>query len=377
MPPRTESANPPIIHALGDSHASFFAGEERLQPLFPAPAGQNLHAFRAWHLGPYLAHSFANPQHELRRKIRQLSPHFAAGHRLLLCLGEIDCRCHVLRQSRLRSSSIRDTAAALANRYALAAARFRDSINRDVALWAAVAQCPHRTTVGPYTTVGSHAHRAAATRAFNGTLFKLAPSLSLPFVYIDTDDDAHPSRRDESLFMDQIHLSQRAIPRARNALLTAGLIDRDSPAARHIDPALTNPLKLLARGCPPVLVSHKAKIKLFTQAADRCRAKGFTRIAILGAGQHLQAITLKPFLDAGLRILAICDPKRPRRRLFDRPILRPVDLPSNVQAIIPCSDAHEAALIAHFQQSPPPHNPPIIRVYTRFQLSVYTAKSAI
>lgn len=369
MTPRAEPANPPIIHALGDSHASFFAGEERLQPIHPASPGQNLHAFRAWHLGPYLAHSFANPQHELRRKIRQISPDFAPDHRLLLCFGEIDCRCHVVRQSRLRSSSIRDTAAALATRYAQAAARFRDSVQRQVALWAAVAQSPQRTNVGPYNTVGSHAHRAAATRTFNDTLHQLAERLSLAFVHIDTNDTEHAGHRDESLFMDQIHLSQRAMPRARRTLIAANLIDGDSPAARHIDPTHTNPLKLLARGCPPVLISHKAKLALFKHAAERCRAKGITRIAILGAGQHLQHITLTPFLDAGLRVIAIADPVRPRRPIFLRPVLRPADLPANVQAVIPCSDAHERALIAQFQQSPPQHNPTIIPVYTRFTSS--------
>lgn len=90
------------IYCLGDSHVSFFAGADVIQPAWPAPAATRLPWFRVLHLGPILAFSLARPNTRERGRERlfaALERTVPPRARVLLCFGEIDCRAHFLKQA--------------------------------------------------------------------------------------------------------------------------------------------------------------------------------------------------------------------------------------------------------------------------------------
>jgi len=86
-----------MIYCVGDSHVEVFS-YVNYSPL-------SSQKFGIYHIGPFLAYTVGDRDHENYQKtIKQIS-YFPIGSEILLSFGEIDCRAHILRQAEKHSIS--------------------------------------------------------------------------------------------------------------------------------------------------------------------------------------------------------------------------------------------------------------------------------
>jgi len=116
------SVSNPLIYCIGDSHASFFAGADRIQPNWPTAADGYLPLFKVLKIGSSLAYSLSVEGSRTRGRellFEVLETSVPQGAHVMLIFGEIDCRAHVLKQAARRSVPVsvveRNAAAKLFN----------------------------------------------------------------------------------------------------------------------------------------------------------------------------------------------------------------------------------------------------------------------
>ena len=89
-----------VIHAIGDSHAKLnFGGDPR---------------FVVHHLGPVTMHAVGR---DGRNNISPKELGVVSGDTVIWCFGEIDIRCHIIRQRDLLNENISSIVDLLAMRY--------------------------------------------------------------------------------------------------------------------------------------------------------------------------------------------------------------------------------------------------------------------
>ena len=210
------------IYCIGDSHVSFFSGVEAIQPLWPRPSVNLLPFFKAFRIGPVLAYSLAAWDSKMRgreilsvllnRNVPETEQQIPHGARVLLCFGEIDCRCHVIPRVRKSGGDVERVVDRIADRYCKAIGDVMSWGYRPL-IWNVIPSSP-RESAGSreYPVIGSCLERNQATRLLNQRLACWCQEHDLPFVDIYrqlVDDDG--ITRPEFL-MDEIHLSQRTMP---------------------------------------------------------------------------------------------------------------------------------------------------------------------
>jgi hypothetical protein len=212
------------LYCIGDSHVSFFAGEDTIQPSWPTQAAQRLPWFQAFHLGPALAFSLAraNTATRGREQLFEILTHAVPpGARVLLCFGEIDCRAHILKQAAKQGLPPDQIVAHCLDSY-FQAVREVQALGFEVILYNAV---PTRLSTSrqakrddDFIAVGSWQERNAVVRLFNAGARQRCAASGVKFLenypgLVDAND-----RTVEWFFFDAIHLSQRALPLTLRAL---------------------------------------------------------------------------------------------------------------------------------------------------------------
>jgi hypothetical protein len=210
---------PDALHCIGDSHASFFGGEERMQPTWPRFSRDRIPRVRSYRIGPALAYNLTKEGTASRGRERLLEvldtlPH---GARVLLCFGEIDCRAHLAKQAARQQLPLADVVAACVARYLEAGAQVGARGFR-VGYWQVPPPSLENIPDGEFPIEGSFEERLAITRGFNRLLAAGAMAQGQAFVSIFeklTDAAGLPLPH---YFLDGIHLSQQALPAALAAL---------------------------------------------------------------------------------------------------------------------------------------------------------------
>ena len=105
-----------MILAIGDSHVSgFHCDDKRKRLSYPAyPIVVTTDDVSSCWIGPVTAWNFRKHLDRIN-EICKLS-NFSANDVLVLVAGEIDCRCHVVKQSRIQGTTIDKVARQCANR---------------------------------------------------------------------------------------------------------------------------------------------------------------------------------------------------------------------------------------------------------------------
>jgi hypothetical protein len=343
-----------MIHVLGDSHASLFTGLHGVCPRVPDDCPQALPGFCVWHLGAYLAYSFGKSRHAVRATARGCVAKMPQNARVLVWMGEIDCRNHVCKHAS-SAAGIRRTAREVAERYVRAAAAMLRG--REVGF----------VTVPPPTisqhgnqqqpTNGTFAQRRMAAEAFNAGLqrtAKAAGAMVLDLYDLLSDAKGGPN---PAFFADGVHADSRCLPLVLDQLRQCGWM-RGDEAAMDVARALAMvPPPATAAGLPGGLLDARdARQVLIELAAARCmvatgRARGAGSIAIFGAGQHTRSMGWEPFERLGLRIACVLDDQAPedgRGQLRGVPLLRPSKSRRGTPAfdvVLISSDAHEDVLM--------------------------------
>lgn len=211
------------IIVLGDSHVNFFSGNETLSFL---PIGEkintceNLHFswFTPLHIGPCLAYNCNRFQttYSFREKVEYLCQNFIKPHaKILCCLGEIDLRVHVFKQTKLQNKTYQQIVDDILEQYLQFLLRLQKS-DYQVSCWGPIASQKESCPLDPnFPRNGSETDRNLATAYFNQKLSDLCQAHNILFLSI-FEQMVTPDyqTRDEYLSIDHCHLGQSALPLA-------------------------------------------------------------------------------------------------------------------------------------------------------------------
>ena len=213
-------SGPESIHCIGDSHASFFSGRERMQPEWPKRSDDRWPFFRSYRLGPALAYNLCRTGTTSRSReklLEVLHRRIRPGDRVLLCFGEIDCRAHLIRQSQTRGESAGNLARECADRYFQVIEEI-NSLGFRAMVWNVVPPTTLMIDAGAFPVAGSFEERMDVTRCFNASIVQRCQQAGVPFVSIFDallDADGKPDHR---WFLDRVHLGPQAIALAVDAV---------------------------------------------------------------------------------------------------------------------------------------------------------------
>lgn len=238
------SATVAPIYCIGDSHVSFFAGADTIQPTWPERATEGLPWFRVFHIGSALAFNLSKPNTTTRGReqlFSVLEQAVPAGARVLLCFGEIDCRAHILKQAAKQGLPVETIVATCLDSY-FQAVREVQARGFEVIVYNAVPSrlnTPRRAKRDDdYIAVGSWQERNQAVRLFNTGAKQRCELCSAKFLenypgLVDGND-----KTETWFFFDAIHLSQRALP------LTLRALAKLYPEADYPELPLPQPTKM-------------------------------------------------------------------------------------------------------------------------------------
>ena len=108
------------IYCIGDSHASFFSGYDRIPLGWPNKFINKFSFLKSYRLGPVLAYNLCNfnTRSKGREKLLYILTHFIPlGSKVLFCFGEIDCRAHLFKQSEIQKRDIHEIIRECVDRY--------------------------------------------------------------------------------------------------------------------------------------------------------------------------------------------------------------------------------------------------------------------
>ncbi|MCR5119049.1 MAG: SGNH/GDSL hydrolase family protein [Lachnospiraceae bacterium] len=221
------------VAVIGDSHVNFFSGNE-LITYEPIGNGVNICPdrgmlpFTALHLGPCTAYNClkADSKTLFLKKLEWLKQSFLKpGAKILLSLGEIDIRVHVKKQAERGG---RDMSAVMDD----ILANYRELIEQlendgyRVYCWGPVASQRDDARLAPdYPRYGSETERNRATEYFNLKLAEICAGCGAGFASIFDEMMTEDYRtKNGFLSIDGVHLSQAAMPAAKEVLEAAGLL---------------------------------------------------------------------------------------------------------------------------------------------------------
>jgi hypothetical protein len=206
-----------IIHCIGDSHVSFFSGYDEIQPNYPAPSRNRYRFFKTYRLGAVLAYRLnkLDTREQGREKLLQLKKELPLNSTVLLCFGEIDCRCHLIKQSEVQGKHIEEIVKDCVSNYFEVVDELTNA-GYKVMVWNVV---PTSESVNAeYPTYGGHIERNRCTAFFNGELSKECERRGLAFVSIFEKLVSRDLKTHRNYFFDAIHLGQIAMPFALQAM---------------------------------------------------------------------------------------------------------------------------------------------------------------
>lgn len=97
---------------------------------------------------------------------------------------------------------------------------------------------------------------------------------------------------------------------------------------------------------------QRSRIEAVRSAFQRCRERGLTRIALVGAGRHTREVALPANADDIIEVACILDDRADEIGAVDSiPVRTITGCPHDISALIVSSDAHEAALASRCRQS--------------------------
>lgn len=104
--------------------------------------------------------------------------------------------------------------------------------------------------------------------------------------------------------------------------------------------------------------------RLWRSVADRCRAQGWRRVALYGAGQHTRNLLAGGWPHGLLELVAILDDNAPGVTLAGWDVVDPRDAPRGLDAVVLSSDVYESVLAGRAARLFAPEGVPVVRIYT-------------
>ena len=185
-----------------------------MQPVWPY--GQSLlPQFKSYRLGATLAYNLCKEgtRSKGRERLHAVVSGLTAGSTVMLVFGEIDCRIHLSRRCLQEGRDISGEVNVCADRYCGVVREVAQAGLRTL-VWGVVPSTP---IDGKDGAIGSCTERNEITRALNEAIKRRMP-LSAQYVSIFDQLLNKDGTTNPEYFVDDLHLSQRAMPLALNAL---------------------------------------------------------------------------------------------------------------------------------------------------------------
>ena len=151
------------IHAIGDSHVYFF----------------DMEPFVVHYIGSKTAYNLYN-----KKELWDVIKTIPKGEIVMLCLGEIDCRCHIAAWSEIQERTLEDVTKECVERYFRVILKIKE-MGYDTIVWLVNPQSPTRVGKGEmYALVGPDGSGKTTTCAKLANLVKRAETAILELVMI-------------------------------------------------------------------------------------------------------------------------------------------------------------------------------------------------
>jgi tetratricopeptide (TPR) repeat protein len=241
--------------------------------------------FKTYRLGPHTAFNIARRWAVIETILTQ---NVQSDDHVMFCFGEVDCRAHLLKQSELQQRPLDELIDECVQRYFrifLAA----QPLGFKLMAWNVPPAARNEVICGEYSSYGTTQQRNDITRKFNRMLELRCRDNDILFISIfdrlvETDGLAY-----SYYYMDDIHLSQRAMPFALQELMRIGAIPKS--VARGVEteeelfflhPRLANALALFeaadyASACREFLIASTLgfnQVKVLWYAAQAAQRAG-------------------------------------------------------------------------------------------------------
>ena len=203
-----------LVHCIGDSHVSVFSGTNKISEGYPS-VHDVLPWFRTYRIGPHLAYNIGDETHHGYKHLMGILAGIPVGSNVLLSFGEIDCRNHVIRQAELQNKKTDEIVVECVNRYFKTITAVV-GMGYKVIVWGAIPTCNYDSLVykdnEPYQHYGTFRDRNRATALFNSLLEGLCVKSGVHFISISDRLVDEGFKTVDTLYMDSIHLSEKAVP---------------------------------------------------------------------------------------------------------------------------------------------------------------------
>lgn len=201
-----------MIYAIGDSHAAFFSGEDKMQPCWPERSNNILPFFESIRIGPATAYQLGSKKNIINHVISEIK--LLKDDKLMFCFGEVDIRAHLVKKYLLNDVSIEYIVKECVDRY-INALLYYKKYKKEIIIWGPIASwSSNKIYKGP--SFGDNFFRNKVSDLFNQYLESEAYKYDLQFItffydmlnsdfstndcFLDDWEDSH------------IHLSQNAMP---------------------------------------------------------------------------------------------------------------------------------------------------------------------
>jgi tetratricopeptide (TPR) repeat protein len=195
-----------MIHCIGDSHVFVFSGNEGI----PGPSDYRdlLPFFKTYHLGEQTACDLTDQTEIIEGIIeKEVGPEDS----VMFCLGEIDCRVHLLKQSEMQGRRLRFVVNDCISRY-LKVLEALKRYGAKTLVWNVIPSSINPGESGEYPAYGDCSTRTKVSQMFNKILRGRCEKRGMTFISIfDNLIDENGMARTE-YYSDGVHLSQKAMP---------------------------------------------------------------------------------------------------------------------------------------------------------------------
>jgi len=203
-----------MIHCIGDSHVCFFSGEDKIE------ATDILPYFRTYRIGPFTAQAAILKRDVIEATIKTVAK---PGDMILFGFGEIDCRVHLLKQSEKHKQSLEDVVHDCVENY-FKLFQMAKQYGFPLLAWNVPPSSRDTIECGEYSTYGTCEQRNEVSRLFNATLRKICQDNGVIFLSIFESLLDREGLTNSYFYMDQIHLSQKAMPLALEEFRNKGIL---------------------------------------------------------------------------------------------------------------------------------------------------------
>ncbi len=250
----------PVLVAIGDSHSKFWSGIDS-QAKIARGTFPNVDVL---HLGPVTAHninSFGTTTMGKERLIAKLSRRTRSVDGFIVCMGEIDCRTHIVKAAIKSRMSLDHAVEETVNRYFQFLDWLYKTYAKPLLIWGPTATSPIdvKKSHANFPRIGSAIERNYATLQFNKIARELVETReNFAFASIFDEMIAPDGLSLPHFFYDSIHVSRIAlgvaVEKAKIALAAnnlAHLVEAFDPWAVSESIGFTN----VAVGLSPIIVS--------------------------------------------------------------------------------------------------------------------------